>query len=426
MALIAVLVALSVQPDHIVLGQDHAADLTVSAPAGARVEITTSIGSITDVRRDGNRVRARFVPPRAKSPAVALLLAVIDEGGDRTLEWLALPLWGSDTLELETRPGASVEASIGKEVFGPVTADHNGTARIAVVVPPGVRKGLVKTTDKVGNVNEKEIDLEPPPFPRMRLAARSSTATAGEPLEVEVFAFKRDGTPEDAPFIALEGGAQARRRWGGAYVAEIQPPANASSMRASLPGGPSVEVPVVKAPPGSRPRGGGLAGRREWAISGGLLVGGGLTFDGAGGGNIYLQGALRLGNAPIEAFVELGGGVYTEITINRGFFLPPLKEDASTFLIQAGMRVSQRITRGLDGHVALFAGLHDQQTKVTPGTSSSGWNPRFGLLAGIAAAAGPGRVLVELRGLASPSGVAAYDGSLAGIELTAGYLLNVR
>src|SRR5207245_11301948 len=100
---------------------------------------------------------------------------------------------------------------------GPVAAAETGTVRLPMVVPPGVHQATLKITDKLGNTTERPLDLEPPPFSRVRLAARAEAAETSSPLEVEIFVVKPDGTPDDDARVALsspDGGTSKRRRIG--------------------------------------------------------------------------------------------------------------------------------------------------------------------------------------------------------------------
>ena len=173
MAAVALLIAasLSAQPPQLILGKDSGADLEVEAPSGAKVAFSTSVGTITGAQRQGSVVRARFNAPPLRVPSVALVLAQIDDGNDRELRWLSIPLTGSDTMVIETRPGSKVEAVAGGRVLGQGSALDDGTVRLPMLVPPGVRTAVLKITDKLGNTTEKPLDLAPPPFSRVRLAA---------------------------------------------------------------------------------------------------------------------------------------------------------------------------------------------------------------------------------------------------------------
>src|SRR3954463_8578900 len=110
--------SLSAQPSQLILGKDPGAELEVHAPSSAKVTFSTSVGTVSGVQRHGDLVRARFNPPPLRAPSVALVLALIDDGGDRELSWLAIPLSGSDTMVIETKPGARVEATADGKVLG--------------------------------------------------------------------------------------------------------------------------------------------------------------------------------------------------------------------------------------------------------------------------------------------------------------------
>src|SRR5260221_8060715 len=193
MALIAILLAasLSAEPARLVLGKDAGADLVLkNAPGGATVIFTTSAGTVGEAKRDGDTFHARFTAPALKAPSVALVLARIEDGTSRELAWAAIPLSGADTMEIETRPGARVEADVAGHKVGPVIADGKGTARLPMIVPPGVSTATLHITDKLGNSSEKPLDLEPPPFTRVRVAARQEGTSSAAPIDLEIFVVK--------------------------------------------------------------------------------------------------------------------------------------------------------------------------------------------------------------------------------------------
>ena len=101
-------------------------------------------------------------------------------------------------------------------------------------------------------MNEKSISLDPPPFLRVRIAARAESATAAAPLEVEIFVVRPDGTPDDHAKLELtpdEGEVEVGKRTGpGIYLGQYTPPpgkAGAGRLEARVNGQPvSLEVPV--------------------------------------------------------------------------------------------------------------------------------------------------------------------------------------
>ena len=438
MALILlVAAALSAQPAKLVLGKDAGAELSLDAPAKASVTFSTSTGSVGEAVRKGNAWVARFTPPRVRAPSVALVLAQIDEGGERELHWLAIPLSGSDTMEIETRPGSRVEADVAGARIGPVTADKAGTAKLPMVVPPGVQTATLRITDKLGNTSEKPLDLEPPPFTRARMAARQNAAQADGALELEIFAVKADGTPDDdaKPLLLADvGEASVRRRIGhGVYLAEYEPPAGKSSgiAHVSVQGAPgALEVPIVPRAPG-RLWQSALSPAKPWSVSLGAIGALGAMFQGGGvGGGAMLEGALRLRDLPLEALLDVGGIWFTEV----------LQQDAQsgatyahphTWLAQAGVRASMLLARGIDGHAAVLLGLQDQLVHVRSVTLPAGVDQsavvlRAALALGVSMRAGPGRLLGQVQLDTSSSGEAGLLNNVGSAQLQVGYLLTLR
>ncbi|TMA10006.1 MAG: hypothetical protein E6J86_16320, partial [Deltaproteobacteria bacterium] len=129
---LAVLIAasLSAQPAQLVLGKDSGADVEIRASSGAKVTFSTTIGTVSGAQHEGGMVRARFNAPPLRVPSVALVLAQVEDGGGRDLYWLSIPLSGSDTMVIETKPGSKVEATVAGHMVGPVAAAENGNVRL--------------------------------------------------------------------------------------------------------------------------------------------------------------------------------------------------------------------------------------------------------------------------------------------------------
>jgi len=436
MALIFLLAAaaLSVEPTKLVLGKDAGAELTLRAPAGAKVTFSSSVGKVGDATRSGDVWTAHFTPPSLHSPSVALVLAQVDEGGDRDLYWLSIPLWGSDTMEIETRAGSKVEAMVAGERIGPVTADKNGVARLPMVVPPGVAKGTLRISDKLGNANEKPLDLEPPPFTRLRMAARDEAAAPGAAMELEIFVVHPDGTPDDDAKIEVSadaGQAEVHDRVApGVYVMEYEAPegkTGSASVAAKAEGqSATVEVPV-RAEGAHRLWQSSLASQKRWSFSVGPIGGLGTTYDGQASGSILIEAALRLGSLPLEALVEVGYTSYEQSAQGAGTALAFASPTASFF--QVGIRAERQMARGLDGHVALMFGGLDQSVDVrstSAAASQSAWTPRLALAVGADLRLGPGRALAQVVVDTSGSGVAGLNGSVSGAQVQLGYLVTLH
>lgn len=440
MALIALLAAaLSAQPAQLVLGKDSAAELEVQAEAGAKVTLSSSVGSIGPPQRKGPSLRARFTPPALHAPTVALVLAQIETGGARELHWLSIPLAGSDTMEIETRPGASVQATVAGTALSPVSADRKGIVRLPMVVPPGVRSATLRITDALGNVSERPLDLDPPPFSRLRVATRQAEASAVTPAEVEIFVVKPDGTPDDEARVELTcaagGKTEMRGRIGpGVYLAEYTPAAgHTGPVELSARAAGQLATTAL----GVRPvaPGEGRSFWRNWprpgSLSVGLLLGGGSTWNGAAAGTALLEGALRLGELPLEATLDLGGTSFA--SIDQHTAIPALAEKAKAhaWLLQVGVRGSRPIAGRLDGEAALSVGLQSQVVRRTfpanlGAAEDDALAPRFALALGMGMRIGPGRALAQLQLEGAPHEVAHYAGSTSGLSLMAGYLFTVR
>src|SRR5438105_476757 len=204
-ALLAFAVTLAAEPRALTLGRDATAKVEIRVTGafgrrlpGARVTLSTNLGSVSAPEAAGDGTfTASFTPPRSRTPSVAILSADAELEGEHDIGWLALPLSGSDSMTVETRPHSAVVLRILDRTFGPVIADDRGLARIEVVVPPGVAKATMHVEDKLGNTTDRTLNLDPPPFVQMRaVAVGPPQASWDEPLEIEVFTVRRDGTPD--------------------------------------------------------------------------------------------------------------------------------------------------------------------------------------------------------------------------------------
>ena len=437
---LAVLIAasLSAQPAQLVLGKDSGADLEIRASSGAKVTFSTTIGTVSGAQHEGGMVRARFNAPPLRVPSVALVLAQVDDGGDRDLYWLSIPLSGSDTMVIETKPGSKVEATVAGHMVGPVAAAENGNVRLPMVVPPGVRQATLKITDKLGNTTEKPLDLEPPPFSRVRLATRAEAVDASSTLEVEIFVVKPDGTPDDEARVALsspDGETSMRGRIApGVYLAEYAPAEGQSGsarLEAKANGQlATLDVPV-RAGEGARRSFWRLGRQGPWSYSAGILGGLGRSFDGANAGGVLAEVAVRIESSPLEALLDFGGTFLSEV--DQYTAAPALSERSKThaWLAQLGIRGSYEVLRALDVHASVGAGLQSQSVSTTLPLNlgrfeDSGVTPRLATALGATYRIGPGRALAQVEFDWSPSRVAQYAGSTSSVQGMLGYLVNVR
>ena len=437
---LAVLIAasLSAQPAQLVLGKDSGADLEIRASSGAKVTFSTTIGTVSGAQHEGGMVRARFNAPPLRVPSVALVLAQVDDGGDRDLYWLSIPLSGSDTMVIETKPGSKVEATVAGHLVGPVAAAENGNVRLPMVVPPGVRQATLKITDKLGNTTERPLDLEPPPFSRVRLAARAEAVDASSTLEVEIFVVKPDGTPDDEARVALsspDGETTMRGRVApGVYLAEYIPAegdSGSARLEAKANGQlATLDVPV-RAGEGARRSFWRLGRQGPWSYSAGILGGLGRSFDGANAGGVLAEVAVRIESSPLEALLDFGGTFLSEV--DQYTAAPALSERSKThaWLAQLGIRGSYEVLRALDVHASVGAGLQSQSVSTTLPLNlgrfeDSGVTPRLATALGATYRIGPGRALAQVEFDWSPSRIAQYAGSTSSVQGMLGYLVNVR
>ena len=437
---LAVLIAasLSAQPAQLVLGKDSGADLEIRASSGAKVTFSTTIGTVSGAQHEGGMVRARFNAPPLRVPSVALVLAQVEDGGGRDLYWLSIPLSGSDTMVIETKPGSKVEATVAGHMVGPVAAAENGNVRLPMVVPPGVRQATLKITDKLGNTTEKPLDLEPPPFSRVRLATRAEAVDASSTLEVEIFVVKPDGTPDDEARVALsspDGETSMRGRIApGVYLAEYAPAEGQSGsarLEAKANGQlATLDVPV-RAGEGARRSFWRLGRQGPWSYSAGILGGLGRSFDGANAGGVLAEVAVRIESSPLEALLDFGGTFLSEV--DQYTAAPALSERSKThaWLAQLGIRGSYEVLRALDVHASVGAGLQSQSVSTTLPLNlgrfeDSGVTPRLATALGATYRIGPGRALAQVEFDWSPSRIAQYAGSTSSVQGMLGYLVNVR
>jgi hypothetical protein len=438
---LALLIAasLSAQPAQLVLGKDPGADLEIRASSGAKVTFSTTIGTVSGAQHQGGVVRARFNAPPLRVPSVALVLAQVEDGGDRDLYWLSIPLSGSDTMVIETKPGSKVEATVAGQMVGPVAAAENGNARLPMVVPPGVRQATLKITDKLGNTTEKPLDLQPPPFSRVRLAARAEAVDESSTLEVEIFVVKPDGTPDDEARVALsspDGETSMRGRIApGVYLAEYVPDEGQSGsarLEAKANGQlATLDVPVRAGDPGARRSFWRLGRQGPWSYSAGILGGLGSSFDGATAGGVLAEVAVRIESSPLEALLDFGGTFLSEV--DQYASAPALSERSKThaWLAQLGVRGSREVLRALDVHASLGVGLQSQSVSTRLPLNlgrfeDSGVTTRLATALGATYRIGPGRALAQVEFDWSPSRVARYAGSTSAVQGMLGYLVNVR
>lgn len=191
-------------PNHVSARDVRSVELELYCPGSGGEEqllLAANIGELQLLERTGSaRYRVRFVLPAATVPQVALLAALDLKTGQ--LATHRIEVWGNPSVEIRSERGVWVRAQVGSASFGPVLTDKKGHARLEIVVPPGSREVATFATDQRGNVTERALALDPPPF--SRLLALCSPA---EPSVYVLAAEEQGAASERAAFTVTVGEA---------------------------------------------------------------------------------------------------------------------------------------------------------------------------------------------------------------------------
>ncbi|MCK6530207.1 Ig-like domain-containing protein [Myxococcota bacterium] len=133
--------------------------------------VTANSGSVGPIRSvGGGGFEAVYTPAAVNFPHVAVLSFTDTRNPESTLGFFALPLVGKVAYPVNTgRPGSTVNIEVGGQVFGPAVAGPDGMARVPISVPPGTRSGKLSLVDAAGARNDSVIDLQVPPFGRIKI-----------------------------------------------------------------------------------------------------------------------------------------------------------------------------------------------------------------------------------------------------------------
>lgn len=188
-------------PDQIVLGRDGSAEVTVQLPPGLSSDdeprLYANVGTFTNVKSQGDSVRATYIPPAELYPQLAILSAVVEVDGTSHVGVRPLKLAGVGNVRVRGERGKDVTLKVAGQEFGPVKGDRRGWAEIEAVVPPGV------TT---GEGPRGEVELGSAPFPRIVAVPLHPRLSAGGRAEtaVRVFAFTPTGEPLAESAVTLD------------------------------------------------------------------------------------------------------------------------------------------------------------------------------------------------------------------------------
>ncbi len=319
--------AVSTGQPAIVLGQDTETTVSIAFPAGveaptspADVLVRASSGTVSGVvPLGGGRFAARYTPPQANYPHLAMLTVVDRRAPSDVWGSAVLALQGRVDYPVTARPGANVVLKLGGREYGPVTADAAGRANIPLVVPPGVKVATQISADSSG-VTEGTLDLQVPPTQRVAIfdPPPNVPADARAAVSIRVVVRKADGSPDvdSVPAMTVTAGkiSEARHAGEGVYVATFTPPngrsASTATVQASLADGSkgaSLDIALVP----------GLPANVELTAEPSVLVEGSTALkvyatlqDGEGTGLSGRQLRVRAAGAAFKAVTDLKGGDY--------------------------------------------------------------------------------------------------------------------
>src|SRR5438477_381352 len=180
-SLLAIAVTVTAEPSSLTLGKDTGGKIAIRvtgafgrAVSGASVTLTTNVGSVSDVEPAGDGgFSARYTPPKSRAPAVALLAADAEAGGDHAIGWLALPLLATDPgIRKRALPRPPIEATWMSRATGAASWPSRGSRR---AVPPAKRRSRWKRKANAPSCARRSFRR------RSRRAARGRGASVGLP-----------------------------------------------------------------------------------------------------------------------------------------------------------------------------------------------------------------------------------------------------
>ena len=207
---------LEATPRQLLSGRDTRVTLELTgADASGEVRLACSTGRVQPLKRTGPQtLQALFTPPRSDTVAPILCAAVAPESGAHAL--VVLELQRRQVLPLTGLPPLSrVEVQLGDAHYGPVRADAEGQAEVAVLLTPAVTQARVSATAPGAPERKSTWPLPVSSEPVLLLLQEVSTIQADGEQGARVWAFTVDaqGEPRELP-VALSptGGKLELRR----------------------------------------------------------------------------------------------------------------------------------------------------------------------------------------------------------------------
>ncbi|MBF5040834.1 hypothetical protein FGE12_00400 [Aggregicoccus sp. 17bor-14] len=417
-------------PQSPLLGRDAQVTIRVAREGAGplQLEAAASAGTLSAPGDAGPAgVRFTYTPPSVRHPLwVTLLFWERPAPGQAPVPTaFRLALLGRTTLDIATEPDAQVVVQVQRARFGPVRANAQGQARVAVEVPPGVRSARVLATAH-GEQTERDVPLDvpvdgglaallgPTPVPAQGpawLAVAAEEALTPEALELEVQGGRATLRASRPPLYQLTPepgqrrlGVTVSRRQGEdrlSLEAEVSPQPTASAP--SQPAAPPARSPLsVHA----------LAGAffAEGASKGpALALGAGYVLP-ALQERLALEAEVGLRRASLEGAVV--GGV--DPAHSRILGVPVLASLRASLLERGALSLAARLGAGL----TLFR--HRLQQEGQSDFSEGGLRPAgFAALQG-GYTRGHTTFLLEARGSVQPVSTPRLSAQLGGVGLSLG------
>ncbi len=160
-------------PSRLILGTAGSAEISIAATTPLP-DLIVSRGTLGPLRRQGDRLVARYTPPSKTFPQLAIVAAV---SLDRSkIDWVAIPLWGKARTRLRGEPLANVTVLAERLSFGPVRLDTRGQGFLHVAVPPGASELSTLAVDAIGNKKRGKLPLRAPPLERLLVICPKASA----------------------------------------------------------------------------------------------------------------------------------------------------------------------------------------------------------------------------------------------------------
>src|SRR5512138_2297978 len=226
---------ISVQTGAIVLGRTQSAivQIGVDEPPGTEdrpLRLAVNVGAFSEPTRVGpGKYKAIYVPPPERYPQVALVAVWRETGPDARIDFLRIPLFGTTSIPVKGRPGASVTIETPFQAFGPVKIDRKGEAIVPIVVPPNVREVTAVVQEPgVQGATKRSVALEVPHYNRLTaaLVPNAIQADGKDQVKLHVF-YDLDGggkAPDKVSVQATSGAAVFEGPLNGRFLYRYVPP----------------------------------------------------------------------------------------------------------------------------------------------------------------------------------------------------------